>query len=199
MPPSAAFASSSFVARRQGSGASGASSRERAVREVLRAPLESASFFARAWAAAFAVEGSLRLVGYKRTLAWIEAIPKGSARRPRTSVMLGERLVGRAYTAHPLAGGCLPRSLVQYLLHRRDGTEARLVVGVRRPAERATGALSGPANEKDSRGIEAHAWVEDHGSVPSGAEPFAPIFSSGEWRRPPRRDSVPQRPPRAGT
>ncbi len=157
-----------------------ATARKQALREALGAPLQSAAFFARAWAVAFAVEGSLRLVGYRRTLAWIEAVPKGSSRRRRTSVLLGERLVRRAYAAHPLSGTCLPQSLVQYLLHRRDGTDARLVVGVRRPAERAD---RGRANETDPRSIEAHAWVESSETGPSVAEPFAPIFRSDEARR----------------
>lgn len=143
-----------------------------AYREALRAPIESASFLARAWAAAIAVEGSLRLVGYRRTLDWIEAVPRVASRRRRTSVRLGERLVRGAYRAHVFAGGCLPQSLVQYLLHRRDGTEARLIVGVRRPA-----------NETSPRSIEAHAWVESRETTPPAADTFAPIFSSGGPRR----------------
>lgn len=174
--------------------------RTQAIREALRSPLRSASFLARAWAAAFAVEGSLRIAGYKRTVGWIEAVPRPSGRARRlfsrrwsfgsreralraearrskggTSVVLGERLVRAAYRALPFTGGCLPQSLVQYLLHLRDGTGARLVVGVRRPA-----------NESTAPSIEAHAWVESTaatpGNAPAGAVPFAPIFVSGEPR-----------------
>jgi hypothetical protein len=139
--------------------------RQRALRELWAAPAAGAAFLARAWAAIPVVEASLRTLGYKRTVGWIEALPIGRA-GSGPSVLLGERLVAAAYRAHPLEGGCLPRSLVQYMLHRRDGTPARLVVGVRRP-ERARNA------------IEAHAWVDGPASASPAADRFAPIFESG--------------------
>ncbi|MEZ4300274.1 MAG: lasso peptide biosynthesis B2 protein [Polyangiaceae bacterium] len=85
------------------------------------------------------------------------------------STELGERLVAVAYRAHLLRGTCRPRSLVQYLLHRRDGTPARFVVGVRRPA----------ANDGGPSRIEAHAWVEGAETAPAAADAFSPIFESG--------------------
>ena len=175
---------------------------------MVASPLASVGFLVRAWAGIFVVEASLRVIGYKRTLRWIERVPRRNVHPrdvrqsfprdvrqsfprdvrqsfPRTSVHLGERLVRKAYLAHALPGGCLPRSLVQYLLHRRDGTGAKLVVGVRRPdrSGSTSGATSGNpsrANETATPGIEAHAWVESDASAPIGVEGFAPIFSSGD-------------------
>lgn len=146
-------------------------SRARALRELAGAPVAGVGFLFRAWAAIFAVEASLRLAGYKSTLAWIEALPERRPRKRKTSVFLGERLVRGAYRGHVLRGGCLPKSLVQYLLHRRDGTAARFVIGVRRP----------DPNETRSPGIEAHAWVESvedaaPASVPLGTSAFTPIY-----------------------
>lgn len=139
------------------------------MRELREAPLGGAGFLARAWAAIFVVEASLNTIGYKRTLAWIEAVPARRARRGRPSAALGEKLVGAAYRAHAFRGGCLPRSLVQYLLHRRDGTAARFVVGVRR------GAI-----EAERRGIEAHAWVESAAAADRSRDVgFEPIFEAG--------------------
>ncbi len=201
MPRSAAPSGPTFVARPPGisSGDRAAieSARRAALAELRASPFEGAAFLVRAWAGIFAVEASLRVLGYKRTLRWIERVPARRRVAPRTSVLLGERLVRRAYLAHAAPGGCLPRSLVQYLLHRRDGTRARLVVGVRRPDPAKSGprdpargdvrAAAGPgdraaANESASRGIEAHAWVESDAAAPIGVRPFAPIFSSGDSR-----------------
>lgn len=150
------------------------SARRRALRELRASPAAGAVFLARAWAAIPVVEVSLRVLGYRRTVRWIEAVPRGRG-HGGPSVLLGERLVAAAYRAVPLAGGCLPRSLVQYLLHRRDGTPARFVVGVRRPDRPRES--DGP-NDRRAPGIEAHAWVE--GPAPAAsAGGFAPIFDSG--------------------
>lgn len=144
------------------------SARREAIRELTSNPLAGAAFFARACAAIPAVEASLRVLGYQRTLAWIERVPRRS-RGPRVSVGLGERLVRRAYFARSTEGTCLPRSLVQYMLHLRDGVPARLVIGVRRPS-----------NETAGPSIEAHAWVEGAPSTPGAGAAFAPIFFSGD-------------------
>ena len=74
------------------------------------------------------------------------------------SVDAGRRLVAYAYKVHLLRGQCLPRSLVQYLLHRREGVAARFVVGVRR-----------------ADGLDAHAWVEAEGSTDADGR-FAPLL-----------------------
>jgi hypothetical protein len=164
MPLSAPPPAPAFVAESDAQEPRGA--RKQAARDFWAAPLDSLKFLARAWAAIPVVELSLRVFGYKRTVAWIEAVPKKRSRAPGSSVPLGASLVRRAYRAHRFTGGCLPRSLVQYLLHRRDGTRARFVVGVRRP------------NENRGPGIEAHAWVETPGAAVSAAPRFAPIFHS---------------------
>ncbi len=201
MPRSAAPSGPTFVARppgiSSGERAATEAARRAALAELRASPIQGASFLVRAWAGIFAVEASLRLLGYKRTLRWIERVPARRRALPRTSVLLGERLVRRAYMAHAAPGGCLPRSLVQYLLHRREGTRARLIVGVRRadPAKPDPGGAArtavrtaetpldrAAANESASRGIEAHAWVESDAAAPIGVRSFAPIFSSGDSR-----------------
>lgn len=159
------------------------SARQQAWGELRAAPVSGAAFLARAWAVIPVVEASLRVLGYRRTVGWIEALPAGRGRRG-PSVLLGERLVGAAYRALPLPGTCLPRSLVQYLLHRRDGTPARFVIGVRRP-DRAPDVV--PPNDPGGPRIEAHAWVEDPSSArPAAAPPggrFASIFDSSDIDR----------------
>lgn len=134
---------------------------------------EERRFTARAWLAAPVVELSLAALGLRRTLAWVEALP---ARRRRTSAFVevgaGERLVRGAYAVHFVRGKCLPRSIVQYALHRRDGAAARLVIGVRR------GRASGDP-DADVAGLSAHAWVEAAGGPPRHADDFAPILVAG--------------------
>ena len=56
-----------------------------------------------------------------------------------------------------LRGRCLPRAVVQHLLHRLDGTPSRLVIGVR------TGSA-----EAEASGLDAHAWVAEPGSPIDG-------------------------------
>jgi hypothetical protein len=122
------------------------------------------AFAARAWVLAIPVEASLASVGLATTLRWIEAIPQRARAAAAVGVEDGERLVARAYRFNFVRGRCLPRSLVQYLVHRRDGVDARFVVGVRRP-------------EDDVRGLEAHAWVEAPGA--RADVPFTELFASG--------------------
>jgi hypothetical protein len=111
---------------------------------------------AAAFALAPAVEGALVLVGFERTLRWIELVTERrgaheSASRAGRAVTV-ERLswiVDGVYRWHFLHGECLPRALLQYGIHRHAGTPVRFVLGVRRPAA----TTGGPS-------IEAHAWVE---------------------------------------
>lgn len=156
-------------------GRSTAADRTRAWQELRAAPVRGAAFLARAWAAIPIVEVSLRVLGYQRTLGWIERVPSGRS-GGKTSLILGERLVAAAYRAHPTRGDCLPRSLVQYLLHRRDGTGARFVIGVRRPGRDVPLAANDPGGAR----IEAHAWVEGAAGAPEAAQSFAPIFDAGD-------------------
>jgi hypothetical protein len=134
------------------------------LRSLLGLSAEARRFVARAWLAAPAVEVSLKLVGVRRTIAWMDAVPSGRRRDSAVSVELGTELIGRVYRAHFVGGECLTRSLVQYLLHRRDGAAAKLMLGVRRPG---------------GTGLEAHAWVESpSGAAPTSAGGFAQIFAA---------------------
>jgi hypothetical protein len=136
-----------------------------ATRLVGLAP-EARRFAARAWFAVPAVELSLRVLGLRRTLRWIEAVPPARRQaRPSTTVEDGGRLVRGAYRRHPLGGHCLSQAAVQYLLHRRDGVPARFVVGVRHV----------------ERNLDAHAWVEPAGAA-APASGFQPILERGDAR-----------------
>lgn len=171
-------------------------------RAAARLTPEERRFALRAWLGAPAVELSLAVLGLRRTLAWIEAVPPRSAARATAGSMgrdrerarrpaavtpsEGSRLVAGAYRAHLLRGQCLPRSLLQYLLHRRDGVAARLVVGVRRPRsmdpQGFPRAAAGSASQWRAavEPIEAHAWVDD-GASARGSEPaeFEAILVAG--------------------
>src|SRR5262245_6146641 len=101
-------------------------------RRLAEVPPGARWFALRAWLAVPVVEGSLRALGLRRTLRWIEWIPSRGSSPTRLEVQEGGRLVRSAYRRHPLGGQCLSQAAVQYLLHRRDGVPARFVVGVRR-------------------------------------------------------------------
>ncbi len=103
------------------------------------------AFTLRAWLAAPWVELALDRAGLETTLTWLERAPARFWAPRAVGIEPGERAVARAFRAHPwLSGRCLPRALVQYLLHRRDGVPVRFVIGVKRP----------------TTGLDAHAWVE---------------------------------------
>jgi len=134
---------------------------------------EERRFAARAWLAAPVVRASLAVIGLKATLRWVEAarpaVMRGNAEAP-VGVATGGALVGSAFRAHVggVAGGqCLPRSVVQYLLHGRDGVPARLVVGVKRSDQ--------------GTAIEAHAWVEAQvsGRGRVAEDGFEPLYVTG--------------------
>lgn len=113
---------------------------------------EQRRFAAAAWLAAPAVELCLATAGLHRTLRWLEATSPQSTGAGHGAAPVtpeeGAALVHGIYRLHLLRGACLPRSLLQYWLHRRAGTPVRFVVGVRRPE-------SAPEQP-----LEAHAWVE---------------------------------------
>jgi hypothetical protein len=142
-----------------------------AVRRVLESRAEALRFASRAWPCAFVVQGSLAALGLRRTLRWIEAVParRGGPRFDAVTVVEGAQLVDRVYRVHAVRGACLPRSLLQYLLHRRDGVRARLILGVRRRRGDAAG------------GLEAHAWVEAPAASAqtSPRDAFASLLVSG--------------------
>ncbi|MBW2527411.1 MAG: lasso peptide biosynthesis B2 protein [Deltaproteobacteria bacterium] len=132
-------------------------------------------FATRAWLVAPAVELGLAWAGLHRTLRWIErtAPVHGPAPEGRGSVdaARGARLVDRAYRLHLVRGQCLPRALVQYWLHRRDGTAVRFILGVRKASRTTDAEPQGDRRET----IEAHAWVE-----PLEDEAAAPTAAGGE-------------------
>lgn len=119
------------------------------------------------------MQTSLALAGLRPTLRWIEALePARPGRRASPiGVAEGSHLVRGAFRAHVVGGECLPQSLVQYLLHRRDGLPVRFVVGVKR-------AGRGEAPRAPGAPIAAHAWVEDD-SATGDAVTFAPLFVAG--------------------
>jgi hypothetical protein len=135
-----------------------------AARELAAASWEARLFAVRACLAAPAVRASLAFAGLRPTLRWIEAFPPAARRRaPPVGVIEGERLT-RGVLRHLVGGECLPQSLLQYLLHRRDGLPVRLVVGVRRRSDAASD-------------IDAHAWVEDAREPPSTEPSFARVMT----------------------
>ncbi len=116
------------------------------------------AFLLRAWLAAPWVELALSGAGLETTLRWVERGAPG--RGLGLGLAEGERAVALAFRAHPwFRGRCLSRALVQYWLHRRDGTPARFVIGVRRQEGE----------------LDAHAWVEAPGAS-EGA--YAPILET---------------------
>jgi Transglutaminase-like superfamily len=132
----------------------------------IRAP-EARRFALRAWFGAPLVRASLALAGLQATLRWIEAVPVTRRARDRVGVAEGERLIHGVFRHHFVGGECLPRSVLQYLLHRRDGLPVRFIVGVRRDDRQPTLAPRG--------GLAAHAWVED-GHEAGASSAFTPIF-----------------------
>jgi hypothetical protein len=141
----------------------------RVMRRLRELSPEGRGFLARAWLTVPVIELSLAVAGVRGTLRWIEGLPSMRPVRRATGVDEGGRLVRAACRRHPLAGACLSQAMLQYLLHRRDGVAARLVIGVKREAA----------------GLDAHAWVEaPRDQASSGADAFAPILvrSSTEAR-----------------
>ena len=78
--------------------------------------------------------------------------------------------MARAFRWHPwLDGRCLPRALVQYLLHLRDGVPAQFVIGVRHARRTGLDALEQGAP------LDAHAWVQSPGDDGGEEAGYAPI------------------------
>lgn len=107
------------------------------------------------------VHASLRTVGLRRTLDWVERASMRVRDREPMSPARAQYLIDGIARYQPLMGRCLPRALVQYGLQRRRGTDVRFVIGVRRPEEHT---------------LDAHAWVES--SSPRSTE-FDPILTVG--------------------
>ncbi len=163
----------------------------RAARRFAASRPEARRFAARAWIGAPVVRASLAVGGLRPTLRWIEAISgRATVRRAfPVDVTEGSSLVGGAFRAHVVGGECLPRSLVQYLLHRLDGQPVRFVMGVKRVGADALTA-GGPAihdggdPHPPASAIAAHAWVEAGEAAVDGAPAFAPLFATGALGEP---------------
>lgn len=133
-------------------------------------PAES-GFLAAAWMLARPVTFGLSAFGFSRAVGWLAGVP---ARRAgvRVGIARGEELVRWAFraAAYETETTCLPRAIVQYLLHQSFGPEPRLVVGVSR--------IEGSPAEKSGLDwmLGAHAWIEEQGG-PRREAAFAPILT----------------------
>lgn len=95
---------------------------------------------------------SIRLFGFRPVVELARRTPNVRFLPGEMATVRAERLVSAAFRYAPTPSGCLPQSLVQLVLQRAAGVDARLVIGVRRP---------GPT-EVDPQ-FAAHAWVEAPG------------------------------------
>lgn len=75
----------------------------------------------------------------------------------RLSVEDGERLTRRAFRLTRQPDRCVPRAVVQYVVHSLSGMRVRLVIGVKRGA---------------AASLDAHAWVEEGAR---SVDDFAPL------------------------
>ncbi|NUO49271.1 MAG: lasso peptide biosynthesis B2 protein [Polyangiaceae bacterium] len=142
----------------------------RRVRKLAELSPTESGFLAAAWVLARPVTFGLSQLGFPRVVRWLEQVPARPA-PGRIGVGRGEVLVRWAFraAAFETTTTCLPRAIVQYLLHQTFGPEPRLVVGVARSNE-----ASPPPGLEWTLG--AHAWVEERGGPPR--EPtFAPILT----------------------
>jgi hypothetical protein len=143
----------------------------RRVRKLAELSPAESGFLAGAWVLARPITFGLSTLGFPRVLTWLEGTP-GRAGGGRVGVARGEELVRWAFRAAACdtQGSCLPRAVVQYLLHRTFGPEPRLVVGVSR--------VAAPIREATSLDwtLGAHAWVEVQGG-PAREPSFSPILT----------------------
>ena len=106
-----------------------------------------------AWLFLPVVSVLLRLIGYRRTMAWLQTLCTGktaSVPAEADAAALG-RLVNIAARYSVMPVSCLPRSVALWWLLRRAGVAADLRIGV----------------QKEADVFMAHAWVEISG-VPVG-------------------------------
>lgn len=106
----------------------------------------------------------LELLPASRVLGWIDRVParrRGGAVPPAQLARHVDRLLALA----PLVWRytCLRRATVLTVLLRRQGRDARTVIGVRR---------------REGGGVEAHAWIRS-----DGEEPFLEPADVGEFAR----------------
>ena len=122
---------------------------------AFRLTREERRFVALAWLLAPVVTLLLRRFGFKKTVAIVRERVALGHRHGSTSVPVdrAEALVARVFRLTLAHDSCLPRSIVQLAVHRRNGDNVKLVIGVRR---------DGRFGDSDID-FEGHAWVEQVG------------------------------------
>jgi hypothetical protein len=142
----------------------------RRVRKLAELSPSESRFLAAAWVLARPVTFGLSRLGFPRAVRWLEQVP-GLHPSARVGVARGEVLVRWAFraAAFETTTTCLPRAVVQYLLHQTFGPEPRLVVGVARSDE-------APPPPGLDWGLGAHAWIEERGG-PAREPSFSPILT----------------------
>jgi hypothetical protein len=166
----------------------------RSFRTFVELRCEARWFVLRAASVGPFVELGLKLKGLDWTTSWIErrvaasgwsqrthARSVAESRRPTArlatsrpdgqyrgvvGVLEGERLVLAASRWYPLAGKCLSRTVVQSLLHRMDGVEHEMVIGV---------ALRGGE-------VAAHAWVATPDAASDERDGYQPLAPGRSFR-----------------
>lgn len=91
----------------------------------------------------------IRIAGFRKLLRWMARGPASEAPR-RGDLERAEtvsRMVAAAGRHGVVKATCLPRSLLAWWLLRREGIDAEIRIGVRRPGD----------------ALAAHAWVEHRG------------------------------------
>lgn len=113
---------------------------------------EERRFAAAAWLLAPVVTLLLRRFGFRKTVEivreWVTPSPASGAKP--VPIERAEALVARAFGLTVAHDSCLPRSIVQLAIHRRNGDAVKLVIGVRRDGRFGDADID----------FEGHAWVE---------------------------------------
>lgn len=101
-----------------------------------------------------AIAVALRILGYRRTHAWMarQAHKRRRSENAACEVALVCRMVSVAASHGVYRANCLRQALAAWWLLERCGVASKLVIGVR----------------KDEQGFAAHAWVEYQGQVVIG-------------------------------
>lgn len=112
-------------------------------------------FFLASWLLAAPITAGLRLTGFRRMTHALQHLPRRRSADSKIDAQRGDQLTLRAFRwslarwSASDVDGCLPRSMVQYVVHSLRGDDVRLHIGI--------------APERRD-GFEAHAWVEDRGA-----------------------------------
>jgi hypothetical protein len=154
-----------------------------AIAKLTALPPAERRFLALAWLLAPPTSALLAMAGFGSALSWVRSTSREVHEEPDglVSVERGEELVRIAFDRALSTRGCLPRSVVQFLLHRWLAPAPKLVIGVKREAVPLV---------KDSPtellwSLDAHAWIE-RAEGPARSLGYVPILAfsdtSGLWR-----------------